>query len=241
MLTYIKITAQNNPYRGGIEIKSEANVDTLSNVTKIRIMRKVTGGSWNEIQSIGVSSIDDLNFSLLDISTISGKSYSYSFDVMNGTSIVENGLTDYIPFSFEGLFVGNFDKQYVAGSNFSVDSVQRNTSKTYVTTLSGKYPYAVSNANSNYTTGTASGLFLELTDDKRKFVPDYNHSYSNSIVDFLTDGTYKILKTHDGQAWFVSIDQNVSLPSNEHYTGMNAVQFNWTEIGDMPVFGMVVD
>lgn len=242
MLTYINVTAQNNPYRGGIEINSEANTSSVSGITKIRIMKKQIGtGSWVETQSINIESVDDLNFSLLDISTRSGKTYSYSFDIMNGNSIVESGLVENIQFSFEGLFIGNYNKQFVAGSNFSIDSLQRNTSKTYVTTLSGKYPYAVSNASDNYSSGSASGLFLELTSDKKKFVPDYNHEYSDSIVDFLTDGTYKILKSHDGQAWFVSIDQNVSLPSNEHYTGMNAIQFNWTEIGDLPVFGMVVD
>ena len=241
MLTYINVTVENNQYRGGIEINSVANTENIGDVTSVKIWRKTEGEtSWNELHTIEVSSVDDLNFGLFDILSVSGKKYSYGIDVMADNTIVESGLFDDIECDFQGLFIGNFDRQYVAGTNFKVDTT-RNTSVEYVVTLSGRTPHSVSNANTNYSSGSASGLFLKLSDDKKKFVPDYDHSYSNEVLDFLTDYSYKILKTHDGQIWYVSIDANPSSPFNEHYTGMNQVQFNWTEVGDLPAFGMVVD
>lgn len=242
MLTYIDVSIENNPYRGGIEITSTAQTSTLGDVDAIKIYKRQVGGglTWEEAQSIEVSSLDDLNFSLFDLATKSGKTYNYSIDVMSGTTIIETGLIEGIKCEFDGLFIGNENAQYFAGMNATCNA-NRKTQVEYVTTLSSKYPYAISNANTNYATGNASGLFLKLRDDKKAFLPDVDHTYSDKVVDFLTDGTYKVLKTSDGQAWYVSIGDTVEVPFHDRFIGMNSISFTWTEIGDLPVMGMVVD
>lgn len=241
MLTYIGITIKNDQYRGGIEIQSIAKKSSIGSVRNIRVWRREVGrASSNEIYNKSIASLDDLNFTLFDILAISGKSYVYAIDIMTTNTVIETQVFDAVACWFEGLFIGDYNEQYMAGSNFSVDA-RRNTVKEYVTTLSGKYPYAVSNADTNYSSGSAKGLFLKLTSDKKKFIPDTDHSYSTSILDFITNGTSKILKTHDGQAWLVSIDEDSASPYNDHFTGMNQITFNWTEVGDLPAFGMVVE
>ena len=241
MLTYLSVETKNNPYRGGIEIESTTSKTSIGNVTSIAINRKrydKTG--WISIYTIPVTTVDDLKFNLFDITVLSGKSYYYKIDVMVGNNILESQILDTVDCWFDGLFVGDFNQQFIAGSNFSVDPV-RNTQVAYVTTLNSRTPYRISNANTNYSSGSASGLFLKVTADGKKFIPDDDHSYSTSVLDFLTDGEGKVLKTHDGLGWYVSIDESPSSPYNDGYTGMNSIRFNWTEIGDMPLFGVVVD
>ena len=241
MLSYISVEIKNNPYRGGIEIISTAQSDTIGNITSVRITRKVYKKiGWTDVYTKDIESVNDLNFKLVDIATVSGTSYSYGIDLLYGNNIIESGLVENIECQLEGLFIGNFDKQYIAGTNFETDA-RRNTQVEYVTTLAGRTPYRVSNAATNYSTGQSRGLFLKVTNDGKKFIPDYNHDYSKEILDFLTDGTDKILKTNDGEAWFVSIDSGAASPFNEHYYGMNEIRFNWTEVGDLPPFGMVED
>ena len=243
MLSSINVEILNNPYRGGVEIKSTAPVNAISRISNIKVFRKLNETGNREIIEMytkEITTVNDLSFSLFDITAISGKSYVYYIDILNGNTIVETQEMDPIDCWFDGLFIGNFEKQYFAGTNYKVDP-RRNTEVSYVTTLGSRVPYRVANANINYSSGSATGLFLKLTDDKKMFVPDHDHSYSTDVLDFLTDGTNKVLKTGEGQAWYVSIDDGAATPFNDRYDGMNAVNFSWTEIGDIPEFGMGVD
>lgn len=234
MLTYLSVAIKNNPIRGCIELITTAQKEEVGSATSIVINRKQTDqNQWKVVCKRIISSIEDFNSTMLDLSAISGKYYTYSVDIMNGDNVIESQTYDTVQCKFEGLFIGNENKQYVAGSNFQTDT-KRNTEVSYVTTLGSKYPYRVSNGMANYATGSSSGLFLQVTEDGKKFKPDYDHSYSTEILDFLTDGSNKILKTDDGQAWYVSIDDDTASPFNEHFSGMNEVKFSWTEIGEIP-------
>lgn len=240
----IHVTAINDPYEGGIVLRSTALVTELTTdsgtITSVKISRKAKVaegyGSWYDLKTVIVSNVTDLNFKLLDILTISGTTYDYKISVMAGDTALEHEYLWTIKCIFEGLFIGDFNEHYMAQSNFKTETKQ-NMSVEYVTTLSGKYPYRVSNSNLNYTTGTSSGLFLELSTDKRKLLPDEYHRYSNKVLNFLCNGDSKILKTHDGQAWCVSIDKEPTKVYSD-YAGMNALQFTWTEIGEMPTSGL---
>lgn len=241
MLTSIKVTCENKPYRGGIELRSTTSKTSIDNITSIVIKRKRYDKSgWNTIHTIDVSEVNDLKFKLFDITALSGKSYYYSIDIKNGNSTIETEIFPLVECWFCGVFIGDEKQQFIAGSNYKTES-SRNTEVAYIKTLNTRTPYRVSNAQLNYTSGNTSGLFLKVTDDGKKFIPDYDHSYSESVIDFLTDGRNKILKTEEGQAWYVSIDDSPSTPYNDGYIGVNPVSFNWTEIGDLPVLGMVVD
>lgn len=241
LLSYITIDIANNPYKGGIEIHSTAKKSSIGNITEIRINRKnANKNSWKTIHSVTVSDVSDLTFDLFDITSMSGITYEYNIDIAAGNNIIESQSFDSVMCEFEGLFVGNDDKQYIAGTNSKVDA-KRNNEVSYVTTLGSRTPYRISNSAVNYSSGSASGLFLEFTEDGKKFIPDIDHTYSTSVLDFLTDGTGKILKTGEGQAWYVSIDDGAASPYNDNYIGMNSITFSWTEIGDLPEFGMVVE
>lgn len=240
MLTSISVQIENDPINGGIRIKSFPTSGSYNHLSSIVISRKEPDGlSFDEIFKIDVVNIGSLSFDLLDIVTRSGSKYTYSIDLMSSGNLmpVESGLFENIEFKFEGLFVGDFNQKYVAGTNFETD-IKMNTNVEYVTTLSGRHPYRISNADTNYITGNSSGLFLRLTDDNKKFIPDYDHSFSNEVLYFLCNGSNKVLKTHDGQMWYVSIDANPSKIYSNFY-GMNAIQFSWTEIDDLPTFGML--
>ena len=241
MLTRISMKAENDIYRGGIVLSSKTTGVGASDVARIEISRKdESTGLINTLLVKQIESESSLNFSLFDITSKSGGVYSYYVNVYNsGNTLLENDVFMNVKCHFEGLFVGNPTKQYVAGTNFKTET-KRNIQVEYVTTLASKYPYRISNSDSNYTTGTSSGLFLRLTEDKKKFVPDNDHSFSDEVIEFLCDGQNKVVKTHDGQAWLVSIDASPSKIYSD-YIGMNAVSFNWTEIGELSSVEAVID
>lgn len=234
MLTSISVTARNNPYKCGIVIRSSALVSSLGGSSTISISRRVTGSSaWEMIYISTVSSVSDLSFEFLDITSLSGIIYDYQIEYGS-----EFGTINRVRCWFEALFVGDFEQQFIAQSNYKTET-KKNMAVEYVTTLAGKYPYRVSNSNLCYTTGTSAGLFLELGSDGKTLMPDTYHTFSNKVMDFLCNGECKVLKTHDGQGWYVSIDKEPAKVYSD-FMGMNAIQFAWTEIGEMPVSGLAV-
>ena len=243
MLTYIEVSVSNDPFRGGVTLVSKAKKTSIDEVDSIKIYRKENNFSADLVllDTIKVTSVSDLNFKRFDMTAVSGKEYVYVIDVMSADDMMPIEFQQFgvVKCKFDGLFVGDNNKQFLAGVNFKTE-VKQNTQVEYVTTLNSKFPFRVSNSITNYSTGASEGLFLKFLEDKKRFIPDYDHSFSKSVIDFLTDGNSKIVKTHDGQIWYVSIDAN-PIPVYSDYTGMNAVSFNWTEIGDVPQFGMVID
>lgn len=258
-LTKISVTIENNPDKGGIEIKSELTGVTASDIDQVVIKRAEDASTsgvdinyWETIYSFTVEDVDDLEFDLLDILALSTHKYKYSIDLNaenqlmpSGYSVVEsetfgdnpdNGDPPFLC-EFDGLLIGTFSTQYMSVADWTNEYV-RHTSVEYVNTLAGRTPYRVSNSDNNYCTGEVSGLFMKKINNK--LVPDYNHMHTERVIDFLTDGTQKLLKTGDGMIWCVSIDSDVNAPFHERFIGKNEIRFNWTETGDVPPFGMVI-
>lgn len=238
MLSYIEVSIANNPYSASIEIVSSPSVDSIENTFSIIVSRRKDGDSlWTDMYTREVDTVEDLSFRLIDILTACGTIYHYNIDIYQGETYVESQMYENIKCDFDGLFVGNFNKYYVAGSNFKTD-YKVNRSVEYITTLASKYPYAVSNSELNYISGTSTALFLKLTEDNRKFERDYYSKYTDEVMDFIRNGEDKIIKTHDGHIWYVSIDANPQ-QVNSGFWGANDIQFSWTETGDVPTTGMV--
>ena len=234
-LTSITATVTNDPYNGGIVISSEAAVDEIGDAKYIFIRRKKHNESimnFVNCKQLDITILEDLNFQYLDITSVAGTYYDYRIRILDADGVeLETQLFENVLCDFRGLFVGNTYAWYQAGTNFSTET---NTVQQveYVKTLKGKYPYRVANSSTNYYTGTSSGLFLPITDDRSTFIPDMYNEFSSEVLDFLRDGTSKVVKTHDGQIWYVSIDDGPHKIYSQFW-GNNAIEFKWTEIGSI--------
>lgn len=239
MLTKISVEIENNPIKAGIELKSTLTGVTATDIDQVVILRQKVGTSiWDTVYDMDISSIDDLEFDLLDILAAGNEKYNYSIDLKSNGTTVESQVFDIEEECwFEGMLIGNFETQYLAPLDWQINC-EKKTSVAYVNTLAGRTPYRVSNSDNNYYTGSASGLFMPIVDGKP--VVEYNHAYHKQVVDFLSDGTDKLLKTSDGQMWYVSVDDTITVPFDDGFKGRNMIEFNWTEIGDIPPSGMVI-
>lgn len=244
-LSSIRVEINNNPSKGYVEIHSTKIDDMPDDVAYLLISRRIHGSNNNyeEIYEKVITNDSQLTFQDIDITARSGYSYDYYVRLTDGNTsgytTIEFKTISNIECWFDGLFIGNDSAQYFAPLECNTD-VTRNNDVNYVMTLSGRTPYRVSNSNANYSTGSSSGLFTPIGEDGQ---PVYlnNNQYTNEVVDFLADGTEKILKTYNGDIWYVTIDQSISIPSNDGYTGYNIINFNWTEIGDVPLIKKVTE
>jgi len=243
-LTSIDISITNNNYKGYVEFTSTKKANASSSIMYVLIFRRKhnTLEDYIRVYEKVIANLNQLNFTDMDLSARSGITYDYRVELTDGNStgytVIEFGNIYGVECWFDGLFIGNESKQYLAPLDCDTTTT-RNTQGAYVTTLASRTPYRVSNSNLNYTTGQSSGLFAPLKNINQIDVQQ-TKDYIEEVIDFLTDGTEKILKTSDGEIWYVSVDPGVNITSDDHFVGTSKIEFNWTEIGDVPALKKVV-
>lgn len=238
-LTSINADVINNPYAGRVDFSITSNVNVIGNIASLEIYRKKKGvlGLGNKIYKKTINDASDLEFDTYDICNRAKQDYIYTIQLIDASLNVLEYKGYEISSWFDGLFIGDYIKQYVAPYNSNTTYTQI-TQSNYVTTLSARTPYKVINANVNYASGNSSAMFLQL-DNNNNPIPDYSGEYTEDILAYLTNGEDKILKTSRGEIWLVTIDQEVNVDPNDNYEGTRIISFNWTEIGDVPVLRTV--
>ena len=242
-LSSIDISITNNAYKGYIEISSTKQQNVSNNIHYMFISRRIHGfgGDYTRIYEKVITSTSQLTFEDLDITAKSGVVYDYYIELTDGNTagynVIEFGTIYNVESWFDGLFIGDYETQYFAPLNCKTETT-RNTQSNYVTTLSGRTPYKISNTSLNYTTGQTSALFMPL-DQYNQPIKQVSKEYAEAVVDYLTDGKEKILKTSDGRVWYVTIDPEVNIAFDDNYIGAGDISFNWTEINDVPVLRSV--
>lgn len=246
-LSSVSISIANNPYNGYVEIHSEKIGTASSSINYILIYRKKHGiqNNYTRIIERSITDTSQLTFDDIDITACSGTIYDYYIELTVSNSqgtdrgIIEYGGIENIDSWFDGIFIGDYNEQFMSRLNNSLTTT-RNTQSSYVTTLASRTPYRISNANVNYTTGQLKGLFMRI-DNMNQPVQEVTKDYLESVVDYLSNGNEKILKTSDGQIWYVTVDQNISISFDDYYVGSSSISFSWTEIGDVPILKVVAN
>ena len=233
---YQSMELSNKPCGCNIVIVLKSNVYELpSGMTSILIKRKKQSDLyWSTIGEQALSSVDDLNVIFEDRNTISGVEYTYAaIPVIDGKEGV--GVSDTIKCSFQGWYIADKTGEYVVGLNVKT-SKKKNTALSYIQTLASPYPYAVSNGKLNYFSGTFTGLFLPMKDGK--FTREGAFTYKEKVIEFLSNGFSKIIKSGEGEAMKIRVDEAVDLAQSD-FLDANEISFTYTQIGDFPATGLV--
>lgn len=237
-MAYQTITATNMEVQCGIQIQCIATGTAVGNVSSVVLKKRYTGTStWKKICTVEIDSVDDFSFSYFDPDTRSGFSYDYiAIPVIN--NIEQVGVMTTCTCKFSGIYIADSTSVWVALYNCEYSKV-KNTQVSYVLTLASKYPKRVSNASTNYYTGSVAGLFLPA-DYSGDPILEQANEYKNALLDFLCNGKQKLLKTYDGNAWVVSIDSNPK-ENFSRFAGASTISFSWTEIGELDYIPYKVD
>lgn len=221
-----------NDYRAGNIHKTIEEIDAVR-------LRKMAKGEylWTVLKEIPVNVEADLKFTYTDRYENSGEEIRYSIVPVYSNSIGTSIETSVMS-KFEGIAISNSNITYRAFV-YDYPSLSRTHSYAAVTTLRGKYPYVFRNAQYNYISGSVSAGFFPVETVENVFRggpvpelvtrPDEITLHNEEFIDFLTDGTPKLIKFDDGRSWIVAINDTVTYgsPENGYYT-----QFTFTQIGD---------
>lgn len=237
-MAYQTITATNMEVQCGIQIQCIATGTAVGNVSSVVLKKRYTGTStWKNICTVEIESVDDFSFSYFDPDTRSGFSYDYiAVPVIN--NIEQVGVMTSCTCKFNGIYIADSTSVWVALFNCEYNKI-KNTQVSYILTLASRFPKRVSNASTNYYSGSVTGLFLPVDYSCEPLIEQANE-YKNAVLDFLCNGRQKLLKTYDGNAWIVSIDSNPK-ENFSRFAGASTITFYWTEIGELDYIPYKVD
>lgn len=204
---------------------------SLRHTDHIVIRRREMGTlEWTTIYVRKVDTVEDFSIHIKDTYARSGVEYEYSVSsFVNGIEnsyIIENVFSE-----FDGYYIT--DKDCLYGTIYNVDGcdTNRNIASQAVQMLNSKYMKVVSNSALNCDTGSITGAFIRLDDDKR-VERDGGLKYRNSVKDRLANKKPLILKVDDGRIWMIKPSGNIS-DSMDGHRDLRSISFEWTEIGDV--------
>ena len=198
-------------------------------IDKMRVKRRKVGETkWISLYEHPIRKADDFQFAFVDRFAKVGE-YEYCIvPIINGTE--QNYISKKITSYFDGIILCDKEQSYKTIADESISSVTRNRPNNIVTTLENKYPYVVYNGSTNYESGSASGLFVEIDWNERKMKLDEIPVYSQKVMNFMMNGRPKILKAFDGRMWMVDITGSPSASVGNHPNQIS-ISFEFTEIG----------
>lgn len=203
---------------------------SISQISSFKIKRRKSKAyNWELLFEIPVSSVEDFSFERFDKYVSSNTSYEYTIIPVNNNIEGEYNINSITP-EFEGMFIVDKENTFSTLLDAKV-TVQREQTATTLKTLDSKYPFVFKNSRNNYSSGSATGVFIEFDYVAREYKTKEGYGFRAKLNDFLLNGNPKILKMDDGRTWLVNVVENIS-EDQENWTDKITTSLNWVETGD---------
>lgn len=236
-MAYQTLTLENLPMSGAVKITAVTTGTSPGTVNNVKIRRRYNGTTiWTTIATVQIAVKADFSFVAFDYGCKSGRKYDYALFPATGDSY-GIGVINTVDCTLSGLFIGDKKGQFVAMGSPNC-SATKNGNATIIKPLYSRFPHEIRNGDSNYSTGTASGLFLPIIDGC-KFTRIGSRELKDRVIELLCNGRKKILKMPDGRAWWVAVGNNVS-ESSDTPQDASELSFDWTEIADFETEHLVL-
>ena len=220
-----------NLYSGNIS-------DDLANCEFLRLKRrKKNTFSWITLDEIDPrTDPEGWQFTRFDRTARSLQDYDYAIVPVAGG--VEGNLNITPVYScFDGIYIfdgGDDGESYCSHAEYD-NPIQRNKPTTVIPTLGRRRPFTVSNGLIEYDSGNVSGLFTPMDWSNNTIDLDRNAYYRDELMQFLTNGTVKLLKIGNGRIWLMRptseaiTEESITTTANGD---ISKITFEWTEIAD---------
>ena len=229
------MTVANEPRQCVVRISHTADdVADKTGVTAVGVRRREAGSdTWELIYTTNIldaSQSNQYTFIVTDRTARSLVRYVYQNVIYRG-AVETYGPETTLDVLCDGILISTARESLSLLMNVGY-TMRQNYSMSYVRPFYSKYPHSIQNGEANYATGTVKGLIN--TFDTLCEIEMKNGHDADAVVAFLTNGTPKLLKAHDGHAWYVQIDgESVSAQDGGAY-GLVEISFSWTEVGAVP-------
>lgn len=222
-------TIMNTDFNGHI---GAGDIDyIISEISAIRVKKRKKGTfDWYTLYNVPVSSEEDVDFVKYDYLGQNDTEYEYALVPVIG-NIEGSYFINSIESKFYGVFITDNNESYKFKENVSYSNNQRTHLAATYEPFGSKYPVVVSNGNLSYDQGSVAGNVIVMENETLERKETVNRL--QTIKEFLSNSSAKILKDFNGNIWLVTINDSMPLTYySEVGMGFAQLQFNWIEIGD---------
>lgn len=207
----------------------------LAQLESIKIKRRLSGTfNWITLKTIPISSADDLNITLNDCGTPTGKTFDYAIVPVLSGGIEGDYIVANLTTSYRWCYLCDGNTILTFYSNVSYPSITSNINGGLFLPIGSKYPITVYNSENDYENGTFGGNILGgnfLTTrqinraDVQSQLATYKAMINNKAPKFLKDwdGRIKVVDTNIGSGLTEAVDL---------VSGKAQLNFSWVEKGD---------
>jgi hypothetical protein len=201
-------------------------------ITEIKFKKRRVGDlDWITFYTMPFDSESDL-YSVFDYIIQATETYEYAIVPVSDSLEGNYSISDEIEIEFEDSFISNKDGSYRLRYDVTLESLNSKRPSAVFLPLSGsKHPITLYNSELNYKEGTVSCMLYASECESEISLKD-ERILKDAILEFLQDGTPKLLKQSDGLFMIVNVAGDVVLTPIEHVRGIYSVSFPFTEVGD---------
>lgn len=206
----------------------------LSEATSVKIKRREKGTfNWTTIVQIPINSTSDLKFAIVDVLNKNNFEYEYAFVPMI-QDIEMTYIIREVSSSFDSTFLCDGETIYKMLAQVNYGQTESHQQIGTYEPIGKKYPIIISNAKTNYKSGSVSAVLLNDDYCSTGIINRQAIVEKEKIVnDFLKNKEPKVLKDFNGNMWLVVITGNPSTTYSTNYgNGIFTIEFNWVEQGN---------
>lgn len=195
------------------------NVDySTQDLAGVRIKRRIKGTfAWTTLYDVAMDSSSSLSFTKYDLLNQHGVTYEYAFVPYLNNNTECSYIIKEVDSVLDGVFVcspGSIAKFY-GGLSYGTGSMANKTG--VFEPLGSKYPVVVSNANTQYYSGSLTATAMTYNQLMNDGFSRYNTSqYLGLLLNFITDKSTKIIKDWNGNLWLAAIVDNAQVSYNDN-------------------------
>ena len=208
---------------------------TLKQITSVKVKRrKKNTFDWVTLKEFPITTYDELTFIKKDYLSPTNEEFEYAIvPMLNG--VEGNYVIKSIETNYDGVFITNGESAYKLYSGVTFSSQSRSNETGMLNPIGSKYPIIVSNSSIDYNSGTTQGNLLGTNFENTRKLDRINIAQqTKDFVNFLKDGTTKIIKDWNGNIYMVAISGDVSY-TTDLVSGISNISFSWVEQGKYDV------
>lgn len=232
--TGLGISAKNECDIGAVIVQAQGIGLTTTPISELLIKRRKYGDfEWTVLHSFEMKASEIVKQQWADYMAQSGQVYEYAVSV-RANKLESDVLLVKIDTYSNGVFITDGDSTYRLYEGVAYGSAERVQKVGIFEPFGKQYPVVVSNAKTNYDTGSFSGYILP--DDFMSTGKVDRQAIvikRNAILNFLNNKKAKILKDFNGNIWLCAITGNPTVGYADSYgMGVCTIASNFVQIGD---------
>ena len=231
-LEWTKDTILNATFNGNL---GGGNTSIMaSKIRAIKVKKRESNNTdWILVCEKQVNSEDDLNLNIKDYLIVNNKEYEYAFIPILKTG-EESGMTiTSVKTYLNGVFVSDGTNCFKLYNSVAYGGLTNNKEIGTFNPLGSKYPYLVSNGNSQYLSGSISGQLLGYEFENSKTIDRESVvKQTNDFLSLLSSGKSLCISDWNGNIWIARPTQCGSVSYVQNIgNGIVNVSFSFVEQG----------